>query len=152
MKSQIARVSSLIFAALAVSVVLVHPEALGSETYKVRFGGGGNAYWTGAANKYAVFNVNSNNMVTIKQTTLVSNMITGFGKWWDHEVTSSRACPLNSDGWENTDKCILGQGSVIQIPIGKSVKDYSFQFKWSEDGAMQSNTLDLKNSVPEMKK
>lgn len=119
-----------------------------AETYKIRISGEGNAYWTGAANGYAIINIDSNNKVTIKQTTLVSNMITGFGKWWDHAVTASRACPLQANEWESTENCIVGDQDQIQIPQGSSPRNYSYEFKWSENGATQRAVVDLKKAVP----
>ena len=86
--------------------------------YKIRFAGGGNAYWTGAANKYAVVTKINDFNWYIKQTTLVSNMITGFGKWWDHDVTASRACLLEKDGWEDSKSCIKGKGGLLRMILG----------------------------------
>ena len=105
--------------------------------YKIRFSGGGNAYWTGAANKYAVVKKISDGNWFVRQTTLVSNMITGFGKWWDHDVTASRACLLSSDGWEDTNTCIKGEGGLLKLPKGKDIKNYSIEIKWQENGAEQ---------------
>ena len=152
MKTQPTKFFALILTLLIGTVVLLNPEASRAEVCKVRISGGGNAWWTGAANKYAILTVEPTNKVTIKQSTLVSNMITGLGKWWDHTVTASRACPLKSDGWDNSQDCIQGQGIEIQIPIGKSIKEYSYQFKWSENGGTQTITIDLNNAVPEKEK
>jgi hypothetical protein len=149
MKGKTRKFATQILIASISASALMYSLASKADTYKVRFSGGGNAWWTGAANKYAIINVNENNKVIIKQTTLVSNMITGFGKWWEHPVTASRACPLNSDGWDTPQNCILGLGNEIQIPLGKSIKEYSYQFKWEEDGATQNITIDLRNATPE---
>ena len=69
-----------------------------AEEYKIRFEGGGNAAWTGAGNKYAVVKKLGRDKWIVRQTTLVSNKLTGLGKWWDHDVTASRACLSSEDG------------------------------------------------------
>jgi hypothetical protein len=50
--------------------------------YKVRLTGGGNAFFTGAANQWGRAEVSSTNEVSLYQSTLVVNMITGLGKWY----------------------------------------------------------------------
>lgn len=122
-----------------------------AETYKVRISGGGNAYWTGAANSYAVLKIEDGNKVIIKQTTLVSNMITGFGKWWDHPVTASRACPLQANEWESSENCVVGAGDTIQLQPDALPKSFSYEFKWTENGVTQRAVVDLKKAVPETK-
>ena len=108
-----------------------------AEEYKIRFSGGGNAYWTGAANKYAVVKKINDFTWYVRQTTLVSNMITGFGKWWDHDVTASRACLLEKDGWEDSKSCIKGDGGLLKLPKNRNIQDYSIEIKWNENGAEQ---------------
>ena len=121
---------------LLLSIASLKTYAGGTE-YKIRFAGGGNAYWTGAANKYAVVKKMNDSNWYIKQTTLVSNMITGFGKWWDHDVTASRACLLEKDGWEDSKSCIKGEGGLLELPKNSDIKDYSIEIKWNENGAEQ---------------
>ena len=105
--------------------------------YKIRFSGGGNAYWTGAANRYAIVKKINTNTWFVRQSTLVSNMLTGFGKWWDHDVIASRACLLENDGWENSESCIKGDGGILKLPKNSDIKDYSIEIKWNENGAEQ---------------
>ena len=121
---------------LLLSIVTLKTYAESTE-YKIRFSGGGNAYWTGAANKYAVVKKMNDFTWYVKQTTLVSNMITGFGKWWDHDVTASRACLLEKDGWENSSSCIKGDGGLLVLPKNSDIKNYSIEIKWNENGAEQ---------------
>ena len=108
-----------------------------SKEYKIRFSGGGNAYFSGAANRYAVVKEMNNFTWYVRQTTLVSNMITGFGKWWDHDVTASRACLLEKDGWEDSKSCIKGDGGLLKLPKNSNIQDYSIEIKWNENDAEQ---------------
>ena len=108
-----------------------------AEEYKVRFEGGGNAYWTGAGNKYAVVKRLGGDKWFVRQTTLVSNMLTGFGKWWDHDVTASRACLSANDGWGSGSDCIVGDEGFLKLPKNSDIKDYVIEIKWQENGAEQ---------------
>jgi hypothetical protein len=129
--------------------LLICPVAANAETYKIRISGGGNAWWTGAANSYAVISIFDGPIVTIKQTTLVSNMITGLGKWWDHPVTASRACPFENGEWESTENCIIGVGGRIQLPADSLPTSYSYEFRWNENGSTQRAVVDIRKAVPE---
>ena len=60
-----------------------------------------------------------------------------FGKWWDHDVTASRACLLEKDGWEDSKSCIKGEGGLLVLPKNSDIKDYSIEIKWNENGAEQ---------------
>ena len=129
---------------LLLSIVSLKTYATETE-YKIRFSGGGNAYWTGAANKYAVVKKMYDFTWYVRQTTLVSNRITGFGKWWDHDVIASRACLLGKDGWENSESCIKGDGGLLRFPENSNIQDYLIEIKWIENGAEQYAKFKLNN-------
>ncbi|KGG14147.1 MULTISPECIES: hypothetical protein [Prochlorococcus] len=120
-----------------------------AEIYKIRLSGGGNAYWTGAANSYVRIETRQGNIVQLFQSTLVSNMLTGLGKWWDHPVIASRACPFTKDEWSEAKNCIIGTLNTIALPEGANPKDFVYEFKWEENGSTQQAKADLKNAKPE---
>ena len=116
-----------------------------SAEYKVRLGGG-SAYWGGQA-EFAVINVSEENAVSIYHTTNTVDQFWGTGKWWDHEVTASRACLVSETEWSDGDNCINGTKGLIQLPPDANPLDYTYEIKWVEGGAkrytkfgMNSNT------------
>ena len=108
-----------------------------AEEYKIRFEGGGNAAWTGAGNKYAVVKKLGRDKWIVRQTTLVSNKLTGLGKWWDHDVTASRACLSSEDGWGSASDCVVGAKGLLDLPEGADIRDYEIEIKWQENGGEQ---------------
>ena len=135
-----------LFFAIAFAAIALPANA---EIYKIRLSGGGNAYWTGAANSYVRIETRQGNIVQLFQSTLVSNMLTGFGKWWDHPVTASRACPLTNDEWSEATNCITGTLNTIKLPEDTNPKDFVYEFKWQENGSSQQAKADLRNAKPE---
>ena len=113
-----------------------------SAEYKIKLGGG-SAYWGGHPS-FAVVKTSSSNLVTIYQTTNTVDQLLGTGKWWDHKVTASRACIVEDTGWDNPDQCIIGEGGLIQIPVGNDPEDYTYEIKWKERGAVQHAKFGLK--------
>ena len=120
-------------AALAIGAV----PAFAGETYKIRLSGQGDVFFTGGANSYAVVKQNDDGSITAYHTTLKSNFWTGFGSWYDHETTASRACPAATTGWERPTNCIEGKGGTIQLPAGAKLSDYTIEIKYVENGAEQ---------------
>jgi hypothetical protein len=104
--------------------------------YKVKLAGG-NAWWSGAPNSWAVFDVVDGRSVIVKQSTLIVNSWTGYSKWWDHNVIATRACKQSKAGWDDTSSCVIGNGNVVKLPEGDSIFDYFFEFKWEENGGVQ---------------
>ena len=130
---------------LLIPLVISLGMPVAAEEYKIRFEGGGNAYWTGAGNKYAVVKRLGGDKWFIRQTTLVSNMLTGFGKWWDHDVTASRACLSTDDGWGSTTECVVGEEGFLALPKGSNIRDYVIEIKWMEDGGEQYTKFRITN-------
>jgi hypothetical protein len=141
------RASQTALAFLAASSLAIVPQVFAGEIYKIRLSGDGNAYWTGAPNGYVVVEVDANK-VTIKQSTLVSNMITGFGKWWDHPILSSRACP-EENGLPSRDNCIEGSSGIVSLPPGASEKEYIYEISWNESNLVRTAKFSLKSAKAE---
>jgi hypothetical protein len=104
--------------------------------YKVKLAGG-NAWWSGAPNSWAIFDIVDGRSVIIKQSTLLVNGWTGYAKWWDHNVIAARACKQTQAGWDDPSSCVIGNGNVVKLPEGESIFDYFFEFKWEENGGVQ---------------
>lgn len=120
--------------------------------YKVRLTGGGNAFFTGAANQWGRAEVSSTNEVSLYQSTLVVNTITGLGKWYEHTVVTSRACPVSQKGWNDSAKCIeaaanvVGTANIIQLPKDANPKEYYFDLQWEESGGLHRARMDIRNA------
>lgn len=82
-------------AAVAIAGALLPSDALAAE-YKIKLGGG-SAYWGGHPS-FAVVTLTAPNRVSIYHTTNTVDQLFGIGKWWDHKVIASRACPVGRDG------------------------------------------------------
>ena len=103
--------------------------------HKIKLGGG-SAYWGGHPS-FAVVKINSINEVNIYHTTNTVDQLLGTGKWWDHPVIASRACIITDEGWDDANNCINGEKGVIKLPPGANHKQYTFEIKWKESGAIQ---------------
>ena len=79
----------------------------------------------------------ANDQVFIRHTTNTVDQFFGTGKWWDHKVTASRACPVTDDGWDDTSQCIIGKQGLIQLPEGSDEKQFVYEIKWHEGGAVR---------------
>ena len=140
--------SFIIQANLATTVLAQTTPAI----YKVRLTGGGNAFFTGAANQWGRAEVSSTNEVSLYQSTLVVNMITGLGKWYEHTVVTSRACPVSQKGWNDSANCIeaaanvVGTANIIQLPKDANPKDYYFDLQWEESGGLHRARMDIRNA------
>jgi hypothetical protein len=97
--------------------------------------------WKSIRGSWAIFDVVNGQSVVIKHTTQQINQWTLYSKWWDHEVISVRACRLNKEGWEDSSSCINGNGNMVKIPENDSIFNYAFDFKWKENGAIQSSRI-----------
>ena len=80
--------------------------------------------------------------MSLYQSTLVVNMLTGLGKWYEHTVVTSRACPVSQKGWNDSANCIeaaanvVGTANVIQLPKDANPKEYYFDLQWEESGGL----------------
>ena len=72
-----------------------------------------------------------------------SNYWTGFGKWHDHAVTGSRACPMKEGEWASSEGRIISDDGVITFPKGENPKNYTIDIKWKENGAIQQISFQL---------
>ena len=119
--------------------------------------------WKGEL-RYAVLEKINNTTWYVRQTTQVVNQITGFSKWWDHDVIFSQICLLekdgeevleddlqnlkSKDGWDDysgsiSDSCIEGDGGLFQLPENSNIQDYSIEIKWIENDEEQYMMFEL---------
>ena len=130
----------------------IYAQTAAPAIYKVRLTGGGNAFFTGAANQWGRAEVSSTNEVSLHQSTLVVNMITGLGKWYEHTVVTSRACPVSQKGWNDSANCIeaaanvVGTANIIQLPKDANPKEYYFDLQWEESGGLHRARMDIRNA------
>jgi hypothetical protein len=82
--------------------------------YKVKLAGG-NAWWSGSPNSWAIFDIVDGRSVIIKQSTLLVNGWTGYAKWWDHNVIAARACKQTQAGWDDCPTTIWLRGRAKQV-------------------------------------
>ena len=85
---------------------------------------------------WGIFEVTDGRIIKIKQSTLTLNQLLGYAKWWDHEVTASRACKKTQGGWDDQSKCTEGNGDTITLPIGADFRDYIYELKWNENNTV----------------
>ncbi len=104
----------------------------------------GNAWQNLQPESWMIFDVIGGTTVTLMHSTKISDILTGFNRWWDHPVLSIKACPLiNGDGDDRQAGCMIGSSAVpgeplrIVLPEGASLHDYRFSFTWEERGKIQ---------------
>lgn len=100
-----------------------------AEILKVRISGAGYVFYDGGSNTYVIAKTRPNNSIYIYHTTLKSNYWTGFGKWHDHALMASRACPMTKGEWASSKGCIIGDRGVITFPKGEDPSDYTIDIK-----------------------
>ena len=129
-----------IAAAAVIGTSFIAANPVSAAEYKVKLGGG-SAYWGGHPS-FAVVKTNMS-QVSIYHTTNTVDQLLGTGKWWDHKVTASRACLVDETGWDKTDQCVIGEKGLIQLPEGADPKEYTFEIKWNESGAVHHEKFGL---------
>lgn len=120
-------------------------------TYKIKLSEG--TAWTNLnPESWVVFEVSDGNIVAIKHSTNVVNIITGFSRWWDHPITESRACKISIEAsGKRLTHCINGvtsgsganQRHQLALPPDSSIHDYMFELKWQEKGKMNEALLEI---------
>jgi hypothetical protein len=111
-------------------------------TYKIKLSEG--TAWTNLnPESWVVFEVTNGNMIEIRHSTNVVNMITGISRWWDHPITESRACRVTmGETGKRLTGCLSGTTSgtgkalrhLLVLPVGDTIYDYMFEIKWQEKG------------------
>lgn len=81
-----------------------------------------------------------------RQKTTTYNNITGFRKIWDHDVVSSKACPVlkERDAAVQADQCIVGRKNIIQLPPDSNPFEFVYTIDWIESNQSRSVTAPLK--------
>ncbi|WP_152669518.1 hypothetical protein [Synechococcus sp. GFB01] len=111
--------------------------------YKVKLSPG-SAWRNLRPESWVVFDVIGGATITLRHSTNVMNIITGFSRWWDHSVRSITACPLFVADVDNRQAgCLIGSSASpggplqIMLPEGASIHDYVFTFTWEEGGKIE---------------
>ena len=132
-----------LFSAIAALTLVAVSTPAHAETWKIRLSGAGYVFYSGGSNTYAVVKTRAENSLYIYHTTLKSNYWTGAGKWHDHKVIASRACPVVGGEWASTENCVVGEGGTIVFPEGTNPLDYTIEIKWRENGAKLQTSFQL---------
>lgn len=119
--------------------------------YKLKLSEG--TAWTNLKpESWVIFDVINGHTVTVRHSTNVVNLITGFSRWWDHPIIESRACRIRiEEAGKRLSDCINGitsgagdrQHHQLILPPDSTIHDFMFELKWQEQGKTQEALIEI---------
>jgi hypothetical protein len=98
--------------------------------------------------EWVIITVINQKQMKIRHATRISNLI-GFSRWFDHNVTAIRMCSGEAFDFNDTPKdCTIHKGNVVDLPVNKTVNDFTFDFKFTEGGIPYTRSTQIS---PELK-